>query len=519
MPTLNWIGKEAVVNHHHKVPFHLLKDVPDLSVGDPGSGNLIVQGDNLVVLKALLPYYAGQVKCIFIDVPYNTGNEGWVYNDNVNSPTIRAWLGKVVGDEASDLSRHDKWLCMMYPRLRLLRQLLCDDGVLFVQIGDEEGARLKLLLDEVSFFFKNAIIVRRGVKNVQAQFKTVDSLATGHDTILLYAKTANLRLPRLQHNLGEAENGKWDTFWRGTDRPTMRYEIFGVTPPTGQWRWQESRAKQAKRNYEEFLSEVAGRMTLDEYYSFALTTQGADLDFVRKDDSGTVQYYVPPRSYKIISDMWMDVSTAGQTTDFPHEKHTDLLKRIVRWTTGPDDLVLDSFGGSGSTGAAVLELNQEDNSNRRFVLVELEHKVARDVLVKRMRQAVQDRGGHSGFRYCELGEPLFDERGQIKTAVKFADLARHVYFTETGEPLPRERVPNTPKLGVCRGVGVYLLFNGILGDKSAGGGNVLTRAVLEKLPKHDGPKVVYAAGCRLGKETLRAEQITFRQTPYEIKVT
>ena len=123
MPTLNWIGKEAVVNHYLKVPFHLLKDVPELSVGDPGSGNLIVQGDNLVALKALLPYYAGQVKCIYIDPPYNTGNEGWVYNDNVNSPLIQQWLNKTVGDEASDLSRHDKWLCMMYPRLQILRQL------------------------------------------------------------------------------------------------------------------------------------------------------------------------------------------------------------------------------------------------------------------------------------------------------------------------------------------------------------------------------------------------------------
>ncbi len=132
MPTLNWIGKDAVVNHHHQVPFHLLKDVPELACGDPGSGNLIVQGDNLVALKALLPYYAGQVKCIYIDPPYNTGNEGWIYNDNVNSPLIREWLGKAVGKEAEDLSRHDKWLCMMYPRLALLRQFLREDGAIFI---------------------------------------------------------------------------------------------------------------------------------------------------------------------------------------------------------------------------------------------------------------------------------------------------------------------------------------------------------------------------------------------------
>ena len=158
MPTLNWIGKEAVVNHHHQVPFHLLKDVPDLACGEPGDGNLIVQGDNLVALKALLPYYAGQVKCIYIDPPYNTGvderndegkRSGWIYNDNVNSPEIREWLGKVVGEEAEDLSRHDKWLCMMYPRIALLQKFLRQDGVIFASIDEIEVPTLRLLFDEI----------------------------------------------------------------------------------------------------------------------------------------------------------------------------------------------------------------------------------------------------------------------------------------------------------------------------------------------------------------------------------
>src|SRR6266571_9359580 len=149
MPTLDWIGKKAVLNHHRQVPYRLLHDNPELSVGDPDSGNLLVQGDNLLALKALLPYYAGKVKCIYIDPPYNTGNEAWVYNDNVNSPIIRDWLGKAVGKEAEDLSRHDKWLCMMYPRLALLRQFLSDDGVIFVSIDENESARLQCVMDEV----------------------------------------------------------------------------------------------------------------------------------------------------------------------------------------------------------------------------------------------------------------------------------------------------------------------------------------------------------------------------------
>jgi len=149
MPTLNWIGKEAVAKHHLDVPFHLLKDVPSLSCGDPGTGNIILQADNLVGLKAILPYYAGQVKCITIDPPYNTGNEGWAYNDNVNSPAIKRWLGQVVGKEGETLDRHDRWLCMMYPRLVLLRQFLREDGVMLINIDDNELHALRYLLDEV----------------------------------------------------------------------------------------------------------------------------------------------------------------------------------------------------------------------------------------------------------------------------------------------------------------------------------------------------------------------------------
>ena len=137
------------MNHHHAVPFQLLRDVPSLASGEPGSGNLIVQGDNLTALKALLPYYAGQVKCIYIDPPYNTGNEGWAYNDNVNSPEIRRWIGQVVGKEGETLDRHDRWLSMMYPRLALLRQFLREDGLLFVSIGTDEVGHLGVLMDEV----------------------------------------------------------------------------------------------------------------------------------------------------------------------------------------------------------------------------------------------------------------------------------------------------------------------------------------------------------------------------------
>jgi site-specific DNA-methyltransferase (adenine-specific)/adenine-specific DNA-methyltransferase len=225
------------------------------------------------------------------------------------------------------------------------------------------------------------------------------------------------------------------------------------------------------------------------------------------------------------------IMAAGASQDlFITPKPTQLIERILRIATNPGDLVLDSFGGSGTTGHAVLKLNgsRPTDAARRFILVELEASIARALTAERVRRIVQgfnnakgDRteGLGGGFRFCELGDPLFDESGKIRQTVRFSELARHVYFTETGEPLPRERVSKSPLIGECRGVAIYLLYNGVLGDRSARGGNVLTRTVLAELPPFDGTKVIYCAGCLLGKERLQAECVVVRQTPYEIKVS
>ncbi len=209
-------------------------------------------------------------------------------------------------------------------------------------------------------------------------------------------------------------------------------------------------------------------------------------------------------------------------------KPTRLIQHLLKIATDKDSLILDSFAGSGTSGHAVLKQNAEDGGNRRFILVEMDENIARKVTSERVRLVAQGytnakgeqvEGLGGGFRFCELGEPLFNEGGKIRETVRFADLARHVYFTETGEPLPRERVTKSPFIGACRGVGIYLLYNGILGDKSAQGGNVLTRAVLAQLPPFEGQKVIYCAGCLLGRDRLQAERIIVRQTPYEIKVS
>jgi site-specific DNA-methyltransferase (adenine-specific)/adenine-specific DNA-methyltransferase len=223
---------------------------------------------------------------------------------------------------------------------------------------------------------------------------------------------------------------------------------------------------------------------------------------------------------------------AGASQDlFITPKPTQLIERILQIATAPGDLVLDSFAGSGTTGHAVLKANASKavSAPRRFIVVEVEQTIARAITSERIRRVAQGYvnlkgqkvdGLGGGFRFCELGEPLFDESGKIRDTVRFADLARHVYFSETGEPLPRERVSaKSPFLGACRGVGVYLLYNGILSDKSPDGGNVLTRAVLAHLPPFDGQKVIYCAGCLLSRDRLQAERIVVRQTPKEIKVS
>ena len=192
MPTLNWIGKEAVEKHHKEVPFRLLEPVEELSCGDADSGNLIVQGDNLDALKALLPRYAGKVKCIYIDPPYNTGNEGWVYNDNVNSPEIKKWLGEVVGKEGETLDRHDRWLCMMYPRLLLLKQFLTDDGVILISIDDIEAGYFRVLMDEIFGFHNRIATIVWNTRNTDNRIKT--NLSPDHENILVYGRSEKSKI-------------------------------------------------------------------------------------------------------------------------------------------------------------------------------------------------------------------------------------------------------------------------------------------------------------------------------------
>ncbi len=551
MPTLNWIGKDAVVNHHKEVPFRLLKCNDKLSVGDD-SGNLLVQGDNLEALKALLPYYAGQVKCIYIDPPYNTGNEGWVYNDNVNSPEMKAWLGKVVGGEAEDLSRHDKWLCMMYPRLALLRDLLSENGIIFVSIDDVEAANLRLMMDELfgkPNFVANVIWQKKYTRSNDAEY-----FSDNHDHIIVYAKKKKLfdigRIERTDtqnkayKNPDKHELGPW--------KPTPLHAKSGTD--TSEYIFKNGiKWKPPKGTFRRFSDATMKR--LDDNNEIWFGKDGKAVP-QRKTFLGSLDEGVTPVTiwlHEVAGDNHIardEVKVILQDTPltFDNPKPTTLLSLVLQLGADQDSIILDSFAGSGTTGHAVLQMNKEDGGNRRFILVEMDKDIAQNITKERLKRVAEgytykdqkgnkkkEKGLGGGFRYCELGATLFDADGQIREEVKYNDLAQHVYFVETGEPLPNP--PPFPKgkgakstwplLGVHNGTAVYLLYNGILKDKSAKGGNVLTRAVLKSLPPSIPPKggtdvtqkIIYGTGCLLSEDKLRELGITFKQIPYEVKAS
>lgn len=528
MPTLNWIGKEAVVRHHRDVPYRLLEPVADLSCGETDSGNLIVEGDNLHALKALLPRYAGKVKCIYIDPPYNTGNEGWVYNDNVNSPEIRRWLGEVVGKEGETLDRHDRWLCMMYPRLVLLKQFLAEDGAIFVSIDDNEVANLRLLMDEifgVQNFISNLIWEKADSPRNSARL-----FSTDHDHILVYSKQPTwvpYKLPRseasnaIYKNPDNDPRGRWLAGDPYANKPYSKglFTLVGPTgrsfsPPPGRyWRISEEKlrdldkqgriwwgpTKSARPSIKRYLSEV-GNLVPRTIWS--------------KNDVGSNR-----TSKNEMREIFQDMAS------FDTPKPVELIKRVLQVATDKDSIVMDSFAGSGTTGHATFKLNSEDGGTRKCILVEMDSNIAQTVTAERNKRVINGyttskgkevAGLGSGFQYCKLSEhPLFTADGEIRADVTFAQLAEFVWFAETGGGFTGDA--KSPLLGIHEGRAIYLLYNGILKDKSVQGGNILTQVVYRKLPEYQGQKVIYAAALR-GTSWARRERIIFKQTPYALEV-
>jgi adenine-specific DNA-methyltransferase len=302
----------------------------------------------------------------------------------------------------------------------------------------------------------------------------------------------------------------------------MRYELFGHNPSTGQWRWEKGRTIRAVKNYEDYCAYQSQNMSLDEWYIDNLTSNNIKLDFVRLSEEGTVQYYVPPSGQKLLSDNWMDILLSGSETSFETEKNKYIIRRIVDWLTDDEDIILDSFAGSGTSAHAVIDTNVSDGKNRRFVLIEMESSISNEIILPRLKSVISGLSEKiSGFRYCTLGEPLFDADGNVSAAVSFPDLAAHVFFCETGSPIPKRADASSPLIGMFQGRAIYLLQNpDSIGVASVKAGNVLTLKVLESILSQDefsGPRVVYAEGCTVPDTRLTKAGVTFKHIPYQIE--
>jgi len=543
MPILSWIGKEQVANHDKEVPFKLLKKVKSLSVGD-SSQNLIIHGDNLEALKALMPFYIGKIKCIYIDPPYNTGNESWVYNDKVNSPKIKKWLGKVVGGESEDLCRHDKWLCMMYPRLKLLRDLLADDGVIFISINEEELFNLKYICDEVFGFDNYLTTFTIKVRHEDRILKGDKDFHEVVEYLLMYRCSKKFAIvKRVLDNTSVSEYVYTiEELNRNPEKITLGNKIVWVFKP------KEFRVMKNEPN-EKYLKKINIRGSIKEgnssgrFFMKHLSTLKNKNGYLFKvenmggDELGCRYFLMPSSDKKVNGDYFQGVPLDRATTkevpfpnfldfeedfnmvgyegdiDFRHGKKpiNFLLKlfEIGGIKNINNALILDSFAGSGSTGHAVLELNKSDNGDRHFILVEMED-YAKDITAERIKRAIKKEGYKDGFEFCELDKPLFNEEGQIEEECTFEQLATYIYFTETQTNLEKKNVSGN-LIGEHGGTAFWLIFK----EK---GKNVLDKSFLKKLKKDKHKKVIYADKCLLDENTLERFNIQFKQIPYEVKV-
>lgn len=370
-----------------------LRPCREESVDFDNTENLYIEGDNLDVLKLLRETYLGKVKMIYIDPPYNTGND-FVYKDdfaeNADEYLDRSGQydeegNRLVQNTESNGRFHTDWLNMIYPRLKVAKDLLSDDGVIFISIGDEEIDNLRKVADEIfgADNFRNQITVRRGAKSVQAQFETWDKLGKDFEYVLLYTKNAEFRFKQQSKPLSEKRDGSWNNHWRGTDRPTMRYPLLGITPTTGQWRWSKERSETAVKNYNLMLDKIGSNPTqqqIDDWYE----KQNKNIDLLRLSTNGKPEHYIPPTSTTLLNSSWNDLLVGSSseimnlfdTKVFDTAKLTIIVRRMLGFVDN-DAIVLDFFSGSATTAHAVMQLNAEENGNgggygcRRFIMVQL----------------------------------------------------------------------------------------------------------------------------------------------------
>ncbi len=538
MPTLQFKGKPFVLNHHLAVKYHQLIPRPDLSLTDRHSlqsDNLIIHGDNLLALKALLPNYAGQIKCIYIDPPYNTGNEGWAYNDNVNSPILKEWLGKTVDKE--DLTRHDKWCCMMYPRLKLLHELLAEDGALFISIDDNEQHRLRMLLDEIwgeENFIANIIWQKNYAPKSSAKYFSED-----HDYILCYAKNISDWLPNLLERTEEQnkayKNPDSDPrgLWRPNNLAARNYYSKGnysITTPGGRfipgppkgsyWRVSEEKFWELDKDNRIWWGEEGNNIPAPKIF-LAEVMQGRVPQ--------TLWFYEGVGHTQEAKRETVELLEFETSDDvFISPKPVRLIKRILEIASDENSIILDSFAGSAATAQAVLEMNKLDDGNRHFILVEMQD-YADKLTAERVRRAIKGvptskketlREGLGGtFSYFELGEEIDFNRFLTESEgfPSWEELARYVFFTATGEQFNLERSDRSKNyVGESLRHVVWLFYEP---DFTWLRTNGFTLAQAEALPKPPvGKKNLVCAPMKfLDDETLTdVFKIDYLQLPYEI---
>ncbi len=543
MASLHFKGKSAVWNHHLSVPYHTLEKDKDSSInGDGDVENLIVEGDNLIALKALLPKYQNRVKCIYIDPPYNTGNEGWVYNDNVNNPLINTWVGQTVGKEGEDFTRHDKWLCMMAPRLKLLRELLSDDGVIFVSIDDNEVGNLRVLMEEC---FPSGFISQMSWKGKQgAEDDTYYRIL--HEHILVFAKNKDRFVsgkdvneqtypkfdPIKQRNYKTQLLRKWGNNSRRQDRPKLFYsiqddsgvEFFPMLPDgtEGCWRWgKETMQKAIEEGLVEFSSGRNGRK--EAYEKIYEPSQDEEANTKKYntwlDDCGTT------------SDGTEEIMSLFEGVKiFNYPKPSTLIKKLIKMSGAKNDaIILDSFAGSGTTAQAVLELNKEDEATRKFILIQIQEQIqegkpahdagykwVHEITRERVKRVVIANEQDTGFSYFKLGSPIDAENILSGNLPSYNEFAKYVYYLATGRSLEAESKIRQKDyfVGSENGESVYLLYNDNIEELKK---LAITLDWAKKAHEKDsGRKVVYAPACYLDEDHLAQFNIVFVGIPYNL---
>lgn len=417
---LTWPGKKEAIVNANTPSKSTLRPVKEKSVDFDNTQNIYIEGDNLEVLKILQESYLNKIKCIYIDPPYNTGND-FIYNDKFKKDIDEELLesgqvdeegNRMVTNNQSNGRFHSDWLSMMYPRLKLARNLLTDDGVIFISIDDNEADNIKKICDEIFSpeNYRNQLLIRRRNKSLNLQFAEngLKTFNVGCEYIYVYSKSNKFLFNPLRMNKNNVSNkGSWNVFWSNADRPTMRYELLGFTPESGQWRWKKELAEEAINNYNKYLEEFSLKISLEDYWE----KTGKKLKFIRKikngkGKNGGIQYWVGPDKTSLRTSNWTDIEVSQIAKDFelPFEnpKNVELIKLIISSIKEKNFCVLDFFSGSATSADAVMRLNSEDNGNRKYIMVQLPEKCEENSEAYR-----------NGYKtICEIGEERIRRAGK-----------------------------------------------------------------------------------------------------------